>query len=59
MSRKMTEVKKDGKTATIRPFIEPGIDYEGKLSAAIDIKYDDDSGHFEFCLFQSGWGGAV
>jgi hypothetical protein len=55
----MTEVKKDGKTATIRPFIEPGIDYEGKLSAAIDIKYDDDSGHFEFCLFQSGWGGAV
>jgi len=47
----------NGKTATIVPFVEPSVDPEGKLHALIDIKYDDGSGHFEFCLYQSGWGG--
>ena len=49
----------NGKTATITPFIEPRVDDDGKLSAVIDVKYHDGSGHFEFCVYQSGWGGAV
>ena len=49
----------NGKTATIEPFVEPCVDHDGKLCALIDVKYDDGSGHFEFCLYQSGWGGAV
>ena len=47
----------NGKTATIEPFVEPCVDHDGKLCALIDVKYDDGSGHFEFCLYQSGWGG--
>jgi len=47
----------NGKTATIKPFMEPSVDEDGTLRAVIDVKYDDGSGHFEFCLCQSGWGG--
>src|SRR5262249_46556976 len=49
----------NGKTATITPFSEPSVDDDGTVCALIDVKYDDGSGHFEFCLYQSGWGGAV
>ena len=47
----------NGKTATITPFVEPSVDGDGTVRALIDVKYDDGSGHFEFCLYQSGWGG--
>lgn len=51
-----------GKVATIKKFIEPEIAPEGhrlagQPRAGIDVTYDDGSGHFEFSLHQSGWGG--
>lgn len=52
----------NGKTATINKFIEPEVAPEGhplagRPRAGIDVTYDDGSGHFEFALYQSGWGG--
>ena len=54
----------NGKTATIKPFYEPEIAPEesplaGRARAGVDISYDDGSAHFEFTLYQSGWGGSV
>lgn len=53
----------NGKVATIKPFVQPEIAPEGhalagRPHAGIDITFDDGSGHFEFSLYQSGWGGA-
>jgi hypothetical protein len=53
----------NGKTATIKPFYEPRANDDrtdhlaGCPSAGIDVAYDDGSGHFEFILYQGGWGG--
>jgi hypothetical protein len=46
----------NGRTATIEPFFEPR-EVEGRLTAGIDVTYEDGSGHYEFTLEQTGWGG--
>jgi len=53
----------NGKRATIRPFYPPTTQHDGNLNGVphfgVDMKFDDGSGHIEFIVYQSGWGGSV
>ena len=46
-----------GKNATITAWHEPKRDATGRWCFGVDIRYDDGSGHIEYRLTQTGWGG--
>lgn len=53
----------NGKKATIKSFYPPTTKHDGHLSGiphfGVDMKFDDGTGHIEFIVYQSGWGGSV
>lgn len=46
-----------GKAATLKVFFEPK-QVEGRWQFGVDMQYDDGSGHLEYIVKQTGWGGA-
>ena len=46
----------NGKVAVIVPWFEP-CEEQDAIHAGIDVVYEDGSGHIEFILKQTGWGG--
>lgn len=53
-------VLSNGKSATIKPFFEPMIAQQGEersVCCGLDVQFDDGSGHIEFTINLSGWGG--
>ena len=55
----------NGKTATIRPFVEPTTaddrtdERKGVPQFGFDVVFDDGSGHIEFMAYKTGWGAAI
>jgi len=50
-------VLEDGRVGTIKALREPERGPHGNPSASIKIMFYDGSGHLEFTISQSGWGG--
>lgn len=46
-----------GKAATLKSWHEPKKDKDGRWCFGVDMQYDDGSGHIEYRLTQTGWGG--
>lgn len=46
-----------GKPATLKKFYEPKLK-DGRWCFGIDLQFDDGSGHLEYVITQTGWGGA-
>jgi len=45
-----------GKTGTLKVFHEPKL-RGGRWCFGVDLQYDDGSGHLEYTIKQTGWGG--
>lgn len=46
-----------GKAGTLKVFHEPKINDSGRWCFGVDLQYDDGSGHLEYEVKQTGWGG--